>query len=210
LKTEVTGAAEAAPVAFEGTNMSLPYQLRTLQTIATRRKVFISYYHGDRNWAQYFVNTFGSKNGVFIPKALGLAYDGADRINSQNTDYVMDQIRERCIDDSSVQIVLIGSCTHSRRYIDWEIKRSLRAGKGLLGILIPTHERAHLPERFFLNWAADGTGYAQFLTYPQNEDHLREWIENAYQTSTARKALLKNANDVWSNNHQCKVCGVTH
>jgi hypothetical protein len=94
--------------------MSLPYQLRTLQAINTRRKVFVSYFHGDRAWAQHFINTFGAANGVLIPKALGLDYDGADRINSQNTDYVMEQIRERCIGDSSVQIVLIGPCTQLR------------------------------------------------------------------------------------------------
>jgi Thoeris protein ThsB, TIR-like domain len=190
--------------------MSLPYQLRALQTSVTRRKAFISYYHGDRNWAQYFVTTFGATNGAFIPKALGLDYDGADRINSQNTDYVMDQIRERCIDDSSVQIVLIGTCTHSRRYIDWEIKRSLRSGNGLLGILLPTASSAHLPERFAANWSRDGSGFAQFRAYPQNEVQLRTWIEDAYAAKTNRSSLVKNTNEVWSYNHKCSLCGIVH
>jgi hypothetical protein len=61
--------------------VSFPDQLRNLQTEATRRKVFISYYHGHRDAAQRFVNTFGSTGGMFIPKALGLDYYGADRIN---------------------------------------------------------------------------------------------------------------------------------
>jgi hypothetical protein len=190
--------------------MSLPYQLRSLQTGIARRKVFISYYHGDRALAQHFVNAFGSSNGVFIPKALGLDYDGADRINSQNTDYVMDQIRERCIDDSSVQIVLLGRCTHSRRYIDWEIKRSLLAGNGLLGILLPPNTSAHLPERFQANYSKDGSGYAQFRAYPSSADELRRWVEEAYEARTSRQNLKKNASDVWGYNQKCKVCGVTH
>ena len=145
-----------------------------------------------------------------IPKALGLDYDGADRINSQNTDYVMDQIRARCIDDSSVQIVLIGPCTHSRRYIDWEIKRALLAGNGLLGIHLPTAPTVNLPERFAANWSADGSGYAQFWAYPNNGVDLRNWIDDAYQGRTSRQTLRKNTNEVWGYNQRCKVCGITH
>lgn len=190
--------------------MSLPYQLRSLQSLITRRKVFISYFHGDRPWAQYFVNTFGSVNGAFIPKALGLDFAGADRIDSRDPDYVMDQIREKCIDDSSVQIVLMGPCTHSRRYIDWEIKRSLRSGNGLLGILLPPANPIYLPERFQANWSKDGFGYAQFRPYPSGADDLRRWIEEAYEAKISRQHLRKNVNDVWSYNQKCKVCGVTH
>ncbi|MFL6389596.1 MAG: TIR domain-containing protein [Terriglobales bacterium] len=190
--------------------MSLPYQLRSLQALNTRRKAFISYFHGDLDWAQHFVSTFGAPNGVFIPKALGLDYDGADRINSQNTDYVMDQIRAKCIDDSSVQIVLIGPCTHSRRYIDWEIKRALLAGNGLLGIHLPTAATVNLPERFAANWSADGSGYARFWAYPNNAVDLRNWIDDAYQARTSRQTLRKNTNEVWGYNQRCKVCGITH
>lgn len=186
------------------------YGLGPVQFSVLRRKVFISYFHGDRSWAQYFVNTFGPTNGVFIPKALGLTYEGTAKINSEDPDYVMDQIRERCIDDSSVQIVLIGSCTHSRRYIDWEIKRSLRSGNGLLGILLPPNTSAHLPERFQSNYSSDDSGYARFRPYPTSEDQLRNWIEDAYTARTARKDLVKNANEVWSYNHRCRLCGVVH
>jgi hypothetical protein len=125
-------------------SMYSPYGFGSIPYALTRRKVFISYFHGDRAWAQHFVNTFGSANGVFIPKALGLDFAGADRINSRDPDYVMDRIREKCIDDSSVQIVLVGPCTHSRRYIDWEIKRSLRSGNGLLGIHLPPANPVYL------------------------------------------------------------------
>jgi len=190
--------------------VSFPDQLKNLQTEATRRKVFISYYHGDHDAAQRFVNTYGSTGGVFIPKALGLDYYGADRINSTDTDYVMDQIRERCINDSSVQIVLIGPCTHSRRYIDWEIKRSLLGGNGLLGILLPPHTRAHLPERFQANYSSNGLGFAQFHSYPQSQEQLRSWIEEAYNARTSRQNIRKNAAEVWGYNRECMVCRRTH
>jgi hypothetical protein len=36
----------------------------------------------------------------------------------------MSEIRRKYLGNASVTIVLIGSCTHSRRYVDWEIKLS--------------------------------------------------------------------------------------
>ena len=62
----------------------------------------------------------------------------------------MNQIREKCLLDSTVTIVLLGKCTHSRRHVDWEIKSSLRQGasapNGLIGIVLPSQGRgAFLP-----------------------------------------------------------------
>src|SRR5271157_1012872 len=105
-----------------------PFANALLRALFLRRNAFISYYHGDQGWAQTFVNTYGTgQNKVFTPKALGLRYED-DEIQSDKPDYVMDQIRERYLSASTVQIVLLGPCTHSRRYIDWEIKRSLAKG----------------------------------------------------------------------------------
>ena len=54
----------------------------------------------------------------------------------------MAEIRRKYLLDSSVTILLIGSCTHSRRYVDWEIKSSLRRGmnvpSGLLAYVLPS------------------------------------------------------------------------
>lgn len=181
-----------------------------LRPLIPRRKVFISYFHGDQTWAQTFVDTFArGLNKVFIPKALGLNYED-DEIQSENADYVINQIRERYISDSSVHIVLIGTCTHSRRFIDWEIKRSLSNKNGLIGILIPPHISAHLPERFRENWSSDGNGYARYHSYPRTGEELRGWIEDAYLARTARQQLVHNARETWGYNHECNVCRTTH
>jgi hypothetical protein len=118
--------------------------------------VFISFYQGDRDWVDTFIRFWSELEQVFIPKALG-TYDNEDFINSDKPNYVMQQIREKYLGDSTVTIVLIGTCTHSRRYVDWELKSSLRRGdytpNGLLGILLPsTAAGAHLPPRFEANW----------------------------------------------------------
>lgn len=77
-----------------------------------RRKVFISHYRGDR----IEVDNFGKKIRLhFYSQSLCSANDNDEFINSKDTDYVMRRIRQKYLDDSTVTIVLLGSCTHSRR-----------------------------------------------------------------------------------------------
>lgn len=178
----------------------------------TRRNVFISHYKGDRNEVDDFISSYSN---VFIPKVLG-AYDNDDFIDSTNTDYVMQQIRERYLGDSTVTIVLIGQCTHSRRYVDWEIKSSLRQGQytpnGLIGIVLPSQgTSAHLPPRFKENWVrGESQCYARYRSYPSSASELSEWIEDAYQARSSRSHLIVNNQDMMKYNKKCNVCGVTH
>lgn len=177
-----------------------------------RRKVFISHYKGDRNEVDAFIRDYSS---VFIPKVLG-ANDNDEFINSTDTDYVMQRIREKYLGDSTVTIVLIGSCTHSRRYVDWEIKSSLRQGQytlnGLIGILLPSQgNSAYLPPRIKANWAKDEANcYARFRSYPCSKEELSSWIEDAYQARTSRAHLIQNSQDMMKYNSVCKICGETH
>lgn len=177
-----------------------------------KRKVFISHYKGDRDEVDGFIEDFSD---VFIPKVLG-ANDNDDFIDSANTDYVMQRIREKYLGDSTVTIVLIGSCTHSRRYVDWEIKSSLRRGQytpnGLLGILLPSQGKsAHLPPRFKENWEKGEINcYARYRAYPSFAQQLADWIEDAYQARTSRTHLIQNSQDMMKYNSKCKVCGETH
>ncbi len=160
-----------------------------------RRKVFISHYKGDRSEVDAFIRNYGD---VFIPKVLG-ANDNDEFINSTNPEYVMQRIREIYLGDSTVTIVLLGACTHSRRYVDWEIKSSLQQGKdlpnGLMGIVLPSQNNtAHLPERLKANWKPEHEGcYGRYWSYPTSEQQLWEWIEDAYQARTVRADLIDNS-----------------
>ncbi len=177
-----------------------------------KRKVFISFFQGDRTAVDTFIEDFGD---VFIPKALGVEYND-DLIDSTDTDYVMSQIREKYLADSTVTIVAIGDCTHSRRYVDWEIKTSLRKGSytpnGLIGMLLPYKgDSANLPPRFRENWISENSKcFARYYVYPSSEDKLRDWIEDAHAARTERADLIKNSADMMKNNAKCKVHDKTH
>lgn len=178
-----------------------------------KRKAFISFHQADRIAVDQFITDF---EDIFIPKVLG-ANDNDDFINSSNTDYVMSKIREKYLGDSSVTIVMIGSCTHSRRYVDWEIKSSLRQGSGitpngLIGILLKEQgSQAFFPERLRDNWNTSNTNtYSRIYTYPQNSEQFRSWIEDAYVARTTRDKFIKNSSDMMRYNAQCLVHGITH
>ncbi|MFA5146962.1 MAG: TIR domain-containing protein [Candidatus Omnitrophota bacterium] len=184
--------------------------------LPTKRNVFISYHHGDDAEVKTFIKRWTEAESVFTPKGLGLRFTD-DIIKSDNPEYVMSQIRAKYIQDASVTIVLLGTCTHSRRYVDWEIKASLRQEKnglpnGLLGIILPSRgNTAHLPERFAANWT-DGhiNCYARFWVAPSSATELRGWIEDAYSSRTKKAHLIKNSADMMKNNATCQSCGYTH
>nr|VFK52657.1 MAG: MTH538 TIR-like domain (DUF1863) [Candidatus Kentron sp. TUN] len=181
-------------------------------TNAIRRKVFISHYKSDRDEVDAFIDEF---KGVFIPKVLG-ANDNDDFINSSDTDYVMLRIREKYLGDSTVTIVLLGSCTHSRRYVDWEIKSSLRQGKytpnGLIGIVLPSQNNsAHFPPRLEKNWRKGHQNcYARCRSYPQTASQLSDWIEDAHQARRTRAHLIVNSQEMMKYNRRCGVHKITH
>ncbi len=180
-----------------------------------KRRVFISHYKGDKTEVENFISLFTNTLGIFTPYVLG-ANDNDDFIDSSNTDYVMNQIRTNYLLDSTVTIVLLGSCTHSRRYVDWEIKSSLRQGdytpNGLMAIVLPSQNNsAYLPPRFEKNWNKDHSDcYARYWSYPSTGDQLGEWIDDAYSARTTRNHLIVNPQEMMKYNSVCKIHNVTH
>lgn len=176
-----------------------------------RHKVFISHYKGDLKEVDNFIKQFEK---VFIPYILG-ANDNDDFIDSSNPEYVMTQIRKKYLLDTTVTIVLIGNCTHSRRYIDWELKSSLRQGEytpnGVIGILLPSAGgAAHLPPRLSVNWNRENNCYARYFSYPSTPEQLAAWIDDAHNARKSRAHLIKNSQEMMKYNSKCKVCVITH
>jgi MTH538 TIR-like domain (DUF1863) len=181
-----------------------------------RRTVFISFSRFDRTEVDNFVQRWTVQERVFIPKALGLSF-GSDLINSDDADYVIGRIRKDYLTDSTITLLLIGMCTHSRRFVDWELKASLRQGEnttpnGLLGILLPSAgERAHLPPRFDANWDRDEQNcYARYRHSPNSALELRAWVEDAFAARRSRALYINNSASMMRYNSLCRVHNFTH
>lgn len=174
-----------------------------------KHRVFISYHHDDQKEVDEFIKTYSDEKNIFTCRAVGAMSD--DIINSTDPKYVMSQIRKNYLKDSTVTIVLIGKCTWARRYVDWEIKTSLRQGEtytpnGLLGILLPSMgNSATPPERLKANLIGDKAdeGYARWYTYPKRKDTLKNWIEDAFQARITRANLIVNSADMFKYNRTC-------
>lgn len=165
-----------------------------------RRKCFISYHQADLAAVDRFISRFGVNN--FIKRGITLP---DEVINSADTAYVLQRIRQLYLRDSTVTIVLIGPCTWSRRFVDWELQASLRRPadghpNGLIGILLDRGIKPPLPPRLAAN---RDSGYAKYHYYPQNVAMLENWIEDAYQARVTRRSKIVNQRERFQNNRFC-------
>ncbi len=176
--------------------------------MSIRRKCFISYHKADTDEVNNFIKTFDDHHDVFIYRAIREMDDNI--INSTDHDYIMRRIRELYLSDSTVTIVLIGRCTWSRKYVDWEIASTLRNDainkrSGLLAITLPSvaNERSKtLPSRFNANLNGEN-GYAKWYKYPTGAVSLANMIEQAFQARTLRSHLVDNSSQLFTNNPTC-------
>jgi hypothetical protein len=157
---------------------------------STRHKCFVSYHVADIDEVTKFLDDFGSE---FIPRSVGVT-DDDDFVKSTDTEYIKRRIREEYLSDSTVTIVLLGTCTWSRKFVDWELSSSLRDDSvnkqsGLLAMPLPSRNNsATLPARVGDNWFTDDSAgsYAEYQSYPTSLAGLRASIELAFAARTAK------------------------
>lgn len=151
--------------------------------LPNRRKTFVSYHHGGDQW---YYNEFSR----LFHDTWETVFDNSleRQIDSDNTAYVMQRIRDNHITGTSCTVVLIGRQTHLRKYVDWEIKATLAKEHGLLGIVLPSHSRNArgqiiVPDRFLHNVL---TGYASYIFWENlNVQSLAAAVNIAVSTSSS-------------------------
>ncbi len=175
--------------------------------------MFISYHHADEAEVGRFVYAFDHATDAFIARGIGAGMAG-DIVNSGDTDYVMGRIRSEYLKDSSITLVLIGNCTWSRRYVDWELQASLRRGiitspNGVLGIKLASYSSGTFPDRLNKNLLPPDRNmpgadcYARVYDMPTSIGHFLSYLEDAYQARTTRAHLIENPRDRMGYNRDC-------
>lgn len=162
----------------------------------SRRKAFISYHHTDEQEVRSIIDQF---SGVMIARGIGAGVSDDDRfIQSYNTEYVLEQIRERYLTDTSVTIVMVGRCTWARKYVDWEVAATLRNDprnrrSGLLAIKLPSTSTyaPSLPQRVADNCPRPGRdGYGRYIDVPRTATDMAAWLEDAAAARVSRAHLI--------------------
>ncbi|MCY3789011.1 MAG: TIR domain-containing protein [Gemmatimonadetes bacterium] len=178
-----------------------------------RRNVFLTYHHANQAEVEHFISSFGSYFNEL--RAIGVS-DEDEFIESDNTDYVLRQIREKYITGTSVTIALIGNCSWARKYIDWEVAATLRNNPtdprgGLLAIQLPSIDGSNnirLPSRVELNRHFDSKsstelGYASYYRYPGSGANVANWVEDAIWRRDNLEPATGSTSDLKKQNSPC-------
>ena len=144
-----------------------------------RRRIFISYHHAhDQAYYDALSKTLHDKMDLVFDNSL-------DReIDSENTDYVIQRIRDDFISGTSCTIVLCGPETQQRKYVDWEIKATLDKSHGLIGMALPTVSRnlqgqSLVPDRLASNYHSGYAAWKSWSDLAANPALMATWIEEA-------------------------------
>jgi hypothetical protein len=142
------------------------------QTPMTRHKTFISYHHeNDQEHKDWLVDNFD--DWAFIDHSVGY-YSINPKLKPEK---IRCKLRDEHLQIPTVTLVLIGTDTWKRKYVDWEIASSLRDTKnnprsGLVGLILPTRDdywdeeefdMCTIPPRVYDNYMC---GYAQIHHFP--------------------------------------------
>lgn len=117
---------------------------------------------------------------------------GYESYENMTDDEILAAIRQEHLKDSTVTIVLIGSETANRKWIDWEIYSSLRpygsrSRNGLLGIYLPT--AGETPARLQDNI---DSGYAVTMEWENISWQLESKIDEAFN-NRGKSDLVRNS-----------------
>ncbi|MGN7614029.1 TIR domain-containing protein [Magnetococcales bacterium HHB-1] len=128
-----------------------------------------------------------SSNTLKPEKSLDLIYDKSldRRVDSNNPEYVMRRIREDYLTGSSCTIVLCGTETYKRKYVDWEIKATLDKNHGVLAVLLPSllNQRNWIvPSRLMDNIESEYAIAVEWQRLIDNPQILSDFIETAIGT----------------------------
>src|SRR5438093_6273800 len=97
------------------------------------RKVFFSFHYQRDLWRANVVRNSGVVEGV---SAAGFHDESLWEESKKKGDDVVKRLIDSGLNGTSVTVVLIGAETANRKYVSYEIEKSIARGNGLLGVLI--------------------------------------------------------------------------
>ena len=155
-------------------------------------RVFVSYHHENDQWyADRFTALFDDTYDAVTDRSLNEALD------SDNSEYIYQRIRDEFISYTSCTIVLCGVETPNRKHVDWEIKATLDKQHGLLAVQLPTNGRFIVPIRLFDN---SQSGYAHSIAWTENAllmtfaiNLAREQAKNTRLIVNSRPMMVRNS-----------------
>src|ERR1019366_2098358 len=141
------------------------------------RKVFFSFHYQRDLWRVNIVRNSGVIDGI---SAAGFHDASLWEETKRKGEDAVKQLINNGLNGTSVTVVLIGAETSGRKYVTYEIEKSIACGNGLLGIYISgikdqngkTDIQGSAPQRLITAGAP-----CQYW----DRDKFGEWVETAYK-----------------------------
>jgi hypothetical protein len=147
------------------------------------RKVFFSFHYQPDLWRANVVRNVGVIEGV---SAAGFHDTSLWEEARKNGDDSVKGLIDKGLDGTSVTVVLIGAVTSNRKYVSYEIEKSLLRGNRILGIWINNIKDKDgsidppgtIPEELIRIKAP---------VYVYEYGKLGEWVERAFKAASRRR-----------------------
>lgn len=142
-----------------------------------RRRVFYSFHYKQDNWRTQTVRNIGSVEG-----STPVHTNKWEEIKQQGHDAIKRWIKNQ-LDGRTCTIVLVGSWTASREWVQYEIKESWQRGMGVVGIHIhdllnQEKQPSQKGQNPFAKMRVNGQSLAQIVECHDPTQHVDYSLEN--------------------------------
>lgn len=115
--------------------------------MSTTKNVFISHHHKDDKGVTDLTNLLGGKDYKIRNSSIRVKPSNAERLKKKMVSKeTIRRLLKMKMNFAGTVIVLIGRETHSREWVNWEIKEAARQGKKILGVFMQGAKDSNIPE----------------------------------------------------------------
>lgn len=115
--------------------------------MATAKNVFISHHHKDDKAVTNFSNLLAGKDYIVRNSSIRAKPRNQDRLDKKMvSDETIRRLLRMKMAWAGTVVVLVGSETHSREWVNWEIEEAERQGKRILGVYMQGAKDSDIPE----------------------------------------------------------------
>lgn len=149
------------------------------------RHVFFSFHYQRDIWRANVVRNSGA---VIGEAAAGFRDASLWEEAKRKGDATIKKMIDGALEGTSVTVVLIGAETANRKYVDYEIEKSIERGNGLLGLRIHNikDRTGYVDYAGAIPARLSAGGYPTY-TWTDCEDFAK-WVEEAHLAAQAKKA----------------------
>ena len=118
--------------------------------MSTSKNVFISHHHKDDQSVTDFTNLLAGKDYHLRNSSIRVKAKNQERLDQKRvSDDTIRRLLRMKMSWAGTVIVLIGSDTHSREWVNWEIEEAKKQGKRIIGVFMHGGKDADVPENLY-------------------------------------------------------------